>query len=878
MADADAPSGSHGSTVFVSNLPYTATSVDLQTLFSDVGPVRSAFVVQDKETKISKGVGYVSFAIREDAERAMTDTYDMDGRTLRVQWPSQKNKDGDGTTEKPKKQPRASKSSSSPAKPKMNDPKAIRTIVISGLPAEVNSKVLWKKVRKQAGAEEVSEPADGVAQAVFATPSQATDAVTHLHAHVFKGALLSVALKKRLDGLLTRKGGAPSRASRLIITEADLRATFLPYGPIYSVDIPLADAPAPEDASSSTTAAPKGKGFAFVWFMSKTDAEKALAGANGKPLAAPGNAKGKVKEKAKEGRIVAVDWALSKNRWEAEKAKIEDAMDVDGSASGSSSDGDDDSVSVDGSSEDEDEEGLGVHDSGSDASDADSDDSDDGSGDDDDDEDVPKERAQLPQTDVGTTVFVRNVPYDATDDDLRTLFRAFGPLRYARVTMDHDSGRSRGTGFACFWNKEDADAVVEHARVLREEIGLGDDAAAPRKNPFAMPTSILTPDPSSSLARSLVLHGRTLDVTRAVTREQAGKLKESGERAREKQDKRNLYLMREGVIFPGTPAAATLPPAELEKRQASYNARRVLLRSNPSLYVSKTRLSVRQLPPWASERVLKRLALHAVRAFEDDVKAGTREGLAEDELHPPPEAEEDQDVRKELEKKSKGKGKGGRPTAVIQAKVVRQPERLDALSGKGRSRGYGFLQMASHAHALRVLRWANNNPAAEALMRGWFRDELADMLKKAGDKDATDEDKARRARIKAKLEELDAKKESKDGTSKGALILEFSIENVQVVRKRREKQEMQGTGAEAKTSGKKRSLMDSATTDDAPISGRDKKKRRTSSGAGEDRRKPKVETADSPAKSQPAPSEKTSKNNLGSIIGRKRKERKAKRG
>lgn len=58
--------------------------------------------------------------------------------------------------------------------------------------------------------------------------------------------------------------------------------------------------------------------------------------------------------------------------------------------------------------------------------------------------------------------------------------------------------------------------------------------------------SILTPDPSSSLAQSLVLHGRTLDVIRAVTRDEAGKLKEAGEKSRQKADKRNMYLLREG--------------------------------------------------------------------------------------------------------------------------------------------------------------------------------------------------------------------------------------------------------------------------------------------------------------------------------------------
>lgn len=66
-----------------------------------------------------------------------------------------------------------------------------------------------------------------------------------------------------------------------------------------------------------------------------------------------------------------------------------------------------------------------------------------------------------------------------------------------------------------------------------------------KTNPFKLP-SLLTPDPSSSLARTLVLHGRTLDLSRAVTRDEAGKLKDAGERAREKADKRNLYLLREG--------------------------------------------------------------------------------------------------------------------------------------------------------------------------------------------------------------------------------------------------------------------------------------------------------------------------------------------
>ena len=39
-----------------------------------------------------------------------------------------------------------------------HDPVAIRTIIISGLPPSIDSKVLWKKIRKYDGAEKVEWP------------------------------------------------------------------------------------------------------------------------------------------------------------------------------------------------------------------------------------------------------------------------------------------------------------------------------------------------------------------------------------------------------------------------------------------------------------------------------------------------------------------------------------------------------------------------------------------------------------------------------------------------------------------------------------------------------------------------------------------------
>ena len=133
-----------------------------------------------------------------------------------------------------------------------------------------------------------------------------------------------------------------------------------------------------------------------------------------------------------------------------------------------------------------------------------------------------------------------NLPSDCS-------FRTFGPLRYAKITMDRATGRSRGTGFACFWKREDADKVLEEANRVHEITGANMIGLTP-KNPFAMP-SVLQIDPSASTAEKLVLHGRTLEVVRALTREDAALKKEDGEKSRQKADKRNTYLMREGGEF-----------------------------------------------------------------------------------------------------------------------------------------------------------------------------------------------------------------------------------------------------------------------------------------------------------------------------------------
>ena len=44
-------------------------------------------------------------------------------------------------------------------------------------------------------------------------------------------------------------------------------------------------------------------------------------------------------------------------------------------------------------------------------------------------------------------IYVGNIPWSATDEQLRELFAAFGSVSSARVITDRETGRSRGIGF-----------------------------------------------------------------------------------------------------------------------------------------------------------------------------------------------------------------------------------------------------------------------------------------------------------------------------------------------------------------------------------------------------------------------------------------------
>lgn len=57
-------------------------------------------------------------------------------------------------------------------------------------------------------------------------------------------------------------------------------------------------------------------------------------------------------------------------------------------------------------------------------------------------------------------MYVGNLPYSFTDEDLRQLFEQHGNIASAQVVMDRETGRSKGFGFVEMSTDQEAESAI----------------------------------------------------------------------------------------------------------------------------------------------------------------------------------------------------------------------------------------------------------------------------------------------------------------------------------------------------------------------------------------------------------------------------------
>ncbi|KAH9602356.1 hypothetical protein KSS87_020021 [Heliosperma pusillum] len=236
------------------------------------------------------------------------------------------------------------------------------------------------------------------------------------------------------------------------------------------------------------------------------------------------------------------------------------------------------------------------------------------------------------EDDLPRTIFINNLPFDCDPEELKQRFSSFGEVQSFVLVLHPLTKRPRGTGFLKFTTTEAADAAVSAAN---DAPGLG-----------------------------IFFKGRQLKVLKALDKKSAHN-KAIEKSTNEIQDQRNLYLAKEGLILEGTPAAEGVSAEDLAKRQTLQQKKMTKLQS-PNFHVSKTRLIIYNLPKSMRPKELKKLCIDAITS-----------------------------------------------KASKQTPVIRQIKFLNNVKDgkvKSFSRGVAFVEFAEHQHAIVALRVLNNNP------------------------------------------------------------------------------------------------------------------------------------------------------------------------
>ncbi|KAL5254379.1 hypothetical protein ACHWQZ_G013981 [Mnemiopsis leidyi] len=564
------------STVFIRGLPVTTQDSVLSETFKEFGNIRQAFITKPKNSNSQTSIGYVKFTTIDEATSAISTVKTIGSNKVILSYARKKprkyrepvslgNK-GKGSdsglsdtdveeesVSEPKRnkmtstnKKNADQSKEQPVSTNLkqnkaldlddgaNFPKNSKTVYVQNLMEGLSENQLKKKFRKIGEVSKVHVEGDR-ASITYKDEETARLCISKLNNHVYKQKVISV-VSSMLSAKAIKKRTTPSRIVirnlSFKVTEELLRSELLTFGKMLDLSVPK-------------NGEGKIRGFAFVSYINKFEANKALQKLNGKEIL---------------GRKVAVDWALSKDEYVKKAAKTADVKDPCFEEEEENQD-----VTDDENEDDDTASNLNDKEQIEENSDANSEDV---SGSED--EEKVKPKKEYDDVKEGRTVFMGNLPFDVEKEDIEEAFSEFGSIRYVRMVYDHEKDRPKGIAFLQFDEKSDADSCLERVSV-----------------------------------RPLCIGGRTIAVKKAVDSKQLT-MPENKSHGNKGKDNRNLHLATEGIIKEGTNAAAGISKADIMKRKLALEAKKKKLK-NINFFVSTDRLCVRNMPSTFSETDLKQL-------------------------------------------------------------------------------------------------------------------------------------------------------------------------------------------------------------------------------------------------------------------------------
>ena len=76
----------------------------------------------------------------------------------------------------------------------------------------------------------------------------------------------------------------------------------------------------------------------------------------------------------------------------------------------------------------------------------------------------PLVKKKLNKFDEKTTLFVRNISFDTTEEDFNDYFSSYGELNYAKLCKNPETKMHKGTGFVQYKNEENAQRILNFSK------------------------------------------------------------------------------------------------------------------------------------------------------------------------------------------------------------------------------------------------------------------------------------------------------------------------------------------------------------------------------------------------------------------------------